>query len=214
MLVLTHFPFKIVFLIFKVTAGVAGKRSERDKALHSKSGGTSQGPTRMNTFSTPRLTVKSWHDFPPNAASQAILALLGDTRVNAKLPWSDVTTLDRAQAWLDEKKGGLTCPVFRKEGGVFLGIICVVEMEGHGKMEVGYMLKPEHWGKGYATEVVQGLVAHFFEANSDLLELHAYTATDNVGSQKVLLKNGIQLVDGGAVVVKRGGDRIRFVRER
>ena len=89
--------------------------------------------------------------------------------------------------------------------------------------EIGYVLAAEHWGKGYATEAVTGLVKHLFETESRGMEqheevrikrkeLHAYAAINNVGSQRVLLKNGFHPLDG--IVIKRNVERIHFLMQR
>ena len=58
--------------------------------------------------------------------------------------------------------------------------------------EVGYTMHPAHWGQGLATEATWLLVAFGF----DELELHRIAATcraENIGSRRVLEKNGFRL---------------------
>jgi ribosomal-protein-alanine N-acetyltransferase len=54
---------------------------------------------------------------------------------------------------------------------------------------IGYgMVEPE-WGQGYGTEAVAGLVA-ICRAHGGVTVINANTNLDNVGSQRVLEKNG------------------------
>lgn len=57
--------------------------------------------------------------------------------------------------------------------------------------EIHYHITPEHWGKGYATEIAQRLIQFGFEELS-LHRIEAGVATDNIGSIKVLEKSGMQ----------------------
>ena len=58
-------------------------------------------------------------------------------------------------------------------------------------VEVGYMLKPAFWGKGFATEITRGLLRFAFEQTS-LTEIVAVTDPENAASQNVLRKSGLR----------------------
>jgi RimJ/RimL family protein N-acetyltransferase len=69
-----------------------------------------------------------------------------------------------------------------------------------GEVTIGYgMVKPE-WGHGYGTAAVAGLVA-VCRAHG-VTAVNADTEYGNVGSQRVLLKNGFERV--------RSSDKLRF----
>lgn len=61
-------------------------------------------------------------------------------------------------------------------------------------VEVGYMLKPSAWGKGYATEITRRLLRYAFE-ETPLTKVVAVTDPANAASQNVLRKSG--LIDTG-----------------
>ncbi|HEX5401033.1 MAG TPA: GNAT family N-acetyltransferase [Pseudonocardiaceae bacterium] len=62
-----------------------------------------------------------------------------------------------------------------------------------GEVTIGYgMVEPE-WGKGYGTEAVAGLVA-VCRGHGEVTAVNADTELDNIGSQRVLEKNGFQRV--------------------
>jgi ribosomal-protein-alanine N-acetyltransferase len=59
------------------------------------------------------------------------------------------------------------------------------------EIEIGYMLKPKAWGKGYATEITKRLLKFAFEA-TPLEEIVAVTDPHNEASKSVLLKSGLR----------------------
>lgn len=58
------------------------------------------------------------------------------------------------------------------------------------EIEVGYMLVPEAWGKGFATEICTRLLRFGFE-NTPLDEIKATADPENAVSQRVLTKCGL-----------------------
>ena len=80
-----------------------------------------------------------------------------------------------------------THKVLKKSGGEFLGIASIWEYEDCAEVE--YMLLPEYWNQGYATEIV-GLLERKAADLPDIPMLKGITDPDNVPSQRVLLKNG------------------------
>jgi RimJ/RimL family protein N-acetyltransferase len=62
-----------------------------------------------------------------------------------------------------------------------------------GEVTIGYgMVEPE-WGLGYGTQAVAGLIA-VCRAHGGVTAINADTDLDNVGSQRVLEKNGFERV--------------------
>lgn len=59
------------------------------------------------------------------------------------------------------------------------------------EIEVGYLLRPMAWGRGYATEACRRLLQFGFERTA-LDEIVAVTDVDNVASQHVLTKCGMR----------------------
>ena len=62
-----------------------------------------------------------------------------------------------------------------------------------GVVEIGYSVVPEARGEGYATEIVQALVAHAFESPAVRLVI-AHTHESNAASSSVLSRCGFQPV--------------------
>lgn len=61
----------------------------------------------------------------------------------------------------------------------------------HKKSELGYILHPVIWGKGYATEIVRELIRHGFE-DLGFERLYARADERNIGSWRVLEKSGME----------------------
>jgi diamine N-acetyltransferase len=70
-------------------------------------------------------------------------------------------------------------------------VTLVVSNWEHGLAEVGYALSTPFQGQGYMTEALRQLLADLF-ANSTLERVEARCAVENVGSQRVLEKNGFR----------------------
>lgn len=70
--------------------------------------------------------------------------------------------------------------------------LLVQDIEGEERLEIGYSILPEFWGKGFASEAAQKCKDYAFEkglSESLISMIHV----DNIASEKVALKNGMQL---------------------
>lgn len=77
--------------------------------------------------------------------------------------------------------------------GLFVGCFVIIPIpDDIEKTQLGYSFLPEHWGKGYATEVTREGVNYFYN-RTPLTEIYGVTETPNVASQEVLLKAGFKL---------------------
>lgn len=84
------------------------------------------------------------------------------------------------------------------EGLSFIGVLGVISFSNPHGTEVGYLFLPESWGKGYATEALNGFINAWLKlplqestGNSrDQGSLFAVTNKANTGSPKVLSKCG------------------------
>ena len=80
--------------------------------------------------------------------------------------------------------------VFEKETGDFIGYgKMILDIESKTEAETGYMLFPEYWGKGYATEITK-LLMEKAEETAVLMKITAIIDPENAASRNVLLKNG------------------------
>jgi RimJ/RimL family protein N-acetyltransferase len=86
--------------------------------------------------------------------------------------------------------------------------------ESHQKSvrEIGFMLRPDEWGKGFATEAASAVVKTIFE-KTDITHLTARTDEANRGSWNVLEKSGFKRVDRQEYENVTLGKRIIFYYE-
>ena len=74
--------------------------------------------------------------------------------------------------------------------GVCCGTHLLNHIRGESMIQLGYLLFPEFWGRGYATEMSIAVLRYGF-ADRKLPRIHALTDQENVPSQQVLLKAGL-----------------------
>ena len=70
--------------------------------------------------------------------------------------------------------------------------LLIQTIENEQRLEVGYSILPEYWNQGFASEAAQKCKNYAFENNlTD--SLISMVHVDNIGSEKVALKNGMKL---------------------
>jgi len=82
--------------------------------------------------------------------------------------------------------------VIERKSNAFVGSFAIIPIEGTDKMQLGYALLRQSWGKGYATELSIAGIQYVFTKTA-LTEIFAVTEVPNLASQKVLLKAGFTL---------------------
>ena len=99
---------------------------------------------------------------------------------------------DETRAFLRRKlahweENGFGIWMFRAADGSFVGR-CGIH-RWRGEVELGYIVQPELWRRGYATEMARAVADHALTALG-LRDLVAFTKTDNVASRRVMAKVG------------------------
>jgi ribosomal-protein-alanine N-acetyltransferase len=82
--------------------------------------------------------------------------------------------------------------VFNPDDNDFIGV-CILKPADSDptRIELGYVLTAKYWGKGLATELSRALIFYGFE-DKGVTEICACTNPENIASQNVLLKAGLQ----------------------
>ena len=147
----------------------------------------------MIIFETKRLIVRQ---FTENDKDNFFLLSGNETvmqyiRAVSTKEESDKFLLENIAAYEVNPHGGRWA-VINKATGLFAGSFAIIPMPSQPeKIQLGYSLLPENWGKGYATELTKTGLDYFMKYYS-LPEIYAITEIPNTASQKVLLKAGFQ----------------------
>jgi ribosomal-protein-alanine N-acetyltransferase len=89
-----------------------------------------------------------------------------------------------------EDNTGINWAITLKGNPKFIGIIGHYRIQPENyRAEIGYMILPEYYGKGIATEAIKATLAYGFEDMS-LHSIEAVIDPENTASERVLQKNG------------------------
>ena len=96
--------------------------------------------------------------------------------------------------WIEEykKENFYRYGIERKEDKELIGMIDVVGYH-HGNPVLGYCIGRKYWNKGYATEALKAVMDKLIADGYNELVIEA--VDENIGSNRVILKNGFKLVD-------------------
>lgn len=80
-----------------------------------------------------------------------------------------------------------------KENGKFIGTCGITSFdEKDGSVEIGYVISPDYWGKGFATEAARTVMRFCFE-NFDCNRICGKFMEGNNASMRVMMKLGMSL---------------------
>ena len=151
---------------------------------------------RAARLATPRLLLR---DFHPGDA-RAVQLYAADPAVVRYMLWgpnSDAETrafLARAvqRAHQDPRLHWELAIVSAEDGDLFGGVAVRVDDPAHASGSMGYVIRRDRWGRGYATEAAAAAIDLGFET----LRLHRIEARcvpENAASERVLVKLGMTL---------------------
>lgn len=143
---------------------------------------------------TDRLILRPWQD----RDREPFAAMSQDPKVMATL--GPLMTREQADASIDRmiahqgEHGHCFWPVERKADGAFLGF-CGLLVSGpgtpiSGQVEIGWRLRSDEWGRGYAREAAQASVGWFW-ANTGRDTLFAITTPGNTRSWGLMERLGM-----------------------
>lgn len=147
----------------------------------------------FQSLQTPRLILRAL-EF---ADAPDVLALRSNEQAMQYIPRTRAVTLADAEAHilllLDALKNenGVNWAICLKETpNKVIGIGGFVRLQKeHFRAEIGYMLHPNFWGKGYMTEAVKAIEEFGFR-EIKFHSIEAYIDPRNTASEQVLLKSG------------------------
>jgi len=148
-------------------------------------------------FTTKRLIVKEWHAFepeeldPPDLIGAVESMLVPDVTITFPLMWQGTYNRKRAQHWIQEcDTDSKTLLAVDKETKKAVGCINFYKVGDNKKatnLRLGYFLSKVMWGKGFASELIDGFVQWCKENNTS--SVLAGVDPENTASIRVLEKN-------------------------
>ena len=148
----------------------------------------------MTEFCTPRLVLRHWREEDRDPWAE----LGADPEVMQHFP--KTLTREESDAFVDwagaalEQRGWGLWAVEERETGRFLGFTGLNEpgFEAHftPAVEIGWRLRRDAWGSGFATEAARGVLTVAFD-DLELPELVSFTAVPNERSQAVMRRIGM-----------------------
>lgn len=143
---------------------------------------------------TPRLLLRP---FTPTDF-ETLYAVIGDpvTMQFYPLPFDKQDTLDwieRNMRRFAEDGSGLRAMVL-KSSGEMIGDCGPVwqDVDGQSELEIGYHVRRDQWGRGYATEAARTAMAYGFES-FPVERLISLIRPENLPSRRVAEKNGLRI---------------------
>ncbi|HXQ12567.1 MAG TPA: GNAT family N-acetyltransferase [Caulobacteraceae bacterium] len=145
---------------------------------------------------TERLTLRRWVD----ADREPFVAIVTDPAVGewlggARTPAQAITDFNRMRAFWEEHGSGQLA-IERKADAALVGRVGCRRQPPEwkhpmvGKVEIGWMLAPDAWGFGYATEAAAATLPLGFAAH-DVAEIYSWTARINHRSEAVMRRIGM-----------------------
>ncbi len=161
---------------------------------------------------TERLLL--WHLEPSDA--EAMYAVIGDPIAMQHYP--QVFTFDDAVKWIERNRtryqadGCGLYAVVRKAGGEVIGDCGLAKqvVDGEPMLEVGYHLRRDQWGHGYATEAAWACMRLAF-AKLDAPKVISLIRPENLASRRVAERNGMTVE---REVLHAGLPHMLYVMER
>ncbi|MBT8338112.1 MAG: GNAT family N-acetyltransferase [Gemmatimonadetes bacterium] len=154
------------------------------------------------SFETPRLRAAPWPSGSHRLESQGLPSVVADLltpAVTAPLPepWHGPYSAARAAEWIHDRDAeGTTLLVVDRTTDEPVGLVFLHDSSDldhpRSELRLGYLVAESRWGRGFATELVRGLVA--WARSSPYLRVVAGVASNNAASRRVLEKSGFAVV--------------------
>ncbi|MBK9174825.1 MAG: GNAT family N-acetyltransferase [Flavobacteriales bacterium] len=145
----------------------------------------------MITATTVRLVLRDLEE----RDAEHILALNSDPEVLKHVHDVPFSGIDAARSWIAgiqvELPLGIGRWAIESKDGTWIGR-CSLRRQPDEEVLMGFRLLREHWGQGYASEVVGALLKQAFDVHR-LPYVASRVARENLASRRVLEKNGGRL---------------------
>lgn len=116
---------------------------------------------------------------------------------------------DRMLDYYEQHPGLGAWATIERASGLPVGYHLLNNIRGESLIQVGYLLFPEFWGRGYATEMCRAVLRYGY-AELGLPRIHAITNLPHEPSQRVLLKAGLHRHGERSFAAYSGGEPLAF----
>lgn len=151
---------------------------------------------RKSTLKTPRLVLRP---FTP-ADTERLYTIISGKDVLKYFPGTTTPSQEQVGKMIGrllnhwQERGYGLWAVESRESGVLMGRCGLQYIPETAEVEVDFILGRDYWGQGFATEAGQASLEYGFdEMNFD--SVVGIVHPDNIGSQRVLEKLGMQFVE-------------------
>ena len=142
---------------------------------------------------TERLALRAWE----RGEAESLFELMSDAEAMRHIgdgkPWAGVGRAHEWLGWMDDsqrQRGYCRWAVVEKGGGRLVGLCGFFDVLG--KVDFGYLLARDCWGRGYATEAGRAALRHGF-GGLNFKEGVARATPENQASRRVLEKLGFEV---------------------
>lgn len=150
------------------------------------------------SFDTERLSITLIESTDSIRAEDIFTVLTDKVTQFLPLDWQKVTTQIQAEQWLSNRLSeGIVLRVIEQKSSSLIGFIFLSEINESDSFQdtrLGYLISQDYWGVGLASEAIESLISYFIEKGR-LTSITGGVSIGNVGSVKVLTKNGFRLLE-------------------
>ena len=154
----------------------------------------------MSIFTVPTIETERFILRPLSVDdAEAVFEWTGDERVAKYMIYSTHENSDVTKQWLSTLKtleNEYIWGFVRKSDGKLIGSGGMRYHTDTGEWTFGYNIRCDCWGKGYTTEITQGMI-DFIREKYDPELITAECAVENIGSARVMEKCGMTFVGFG-----------------
>ncbi len=152
------------------------------------------------TFETKRLRVQAWSASSlPSIGTlefrEEYSPLLTPTVLKHLPEALQLSDSENAiERWLEERVAESDLLTVRDSKGILIGLLILAqlpEQETLATVHVGYLFSEAAWGRGYATELIAGLIDWYRDTRTSVLIIGG-VEKGNAASARVLQKNGFE----------------------
>lgn len=137
-----------------------------------------------------KFMATDFHDYFRLVSNEAVMAMITERSIPLEEAYVNFAKVLRRNEKFDQFG---TFKVYHSSNNVneFIGLgSLILNEEKTSEAELGYMLLPEYWGKGYGSEIAKILIE---KAKNNFIErLTAIIDPKNIPSRKILINSGFQ----------------------